>query len=370
MRVLHVATPAAFGGLEQVLVSLASAQRAQGEDVHVATLSAEPESRPLLDRLERCDVTTHAGTASGREYRRQRSQIEQLARTLRPDVVHTHGYRADVVAAVAGRRAGAAAVTTLHGFTGGDLKNRCYEWLQRRTIRECDGVVAVSGVMAEQLKRAGVPADRLHVIPNVLPPPGPRLFRGAARRCLGIGLESWVIGWVGRLSREKGLDLLLEALALHPDRDITLAVLGDGPERARLELQAHHLGLQGRIIWCGAVVGADRFFSAFDLLVLSSRTEGSPIVLLEAMSACIPVVATSVGGIPETVTPATALLVPPEEPVELAGAIRCVRRDPGAAARRSLRAHVRSARRSDPSRWAASYSEAYRAALGHRRAMM
>lgn len=370
MRLLHVATPGPFGGLEQVLVSLACAQRAQGEEVHVAALSDGAGVRRLLDGLERRDVITHVGASRGRDYWGQRDELTRLACELRPDVVHTHGYRADVLGTSACERAGAAAVTTLHGFTGGDLKNRCYEWLQRRRIRDCDGVVAVSTAMAEQLARSGMPADRVHVIPNILPPPGPRLFRGAARRCLGLAPERWVIGWVGRLSHEKGLDLLLEALALSGDRAIDLAILGDGPERRRLEHQAALLGIADRVTWCGVVEGADRFFSAFDLLVLSSRTEGSPIVLLEAMSACVPVVATAVGGVPETVTPATALLVPPEEPGALASAIRSVRHDPGAAARRSLRAHVRSARRSDPSRWAATYAEVYRAALSRRRARM
>lgn len=370
MRVLHVATPAAYGGLEQVLVSLASAQRDAGEDVHVATLSAATEAGPLLARLERHDVTVHAGTVAGRDYFGQRAAIGELARQLRPDVVHTHGYRADVLAPAGGRGSGAAVVTTLHGFTGGGLKNRCYEWLQRKRIREYDGVVAVSGAMADQLSRTGVPADRLHVIPNILPPPGPRLFRAAARRCLGLDPERWVIGWVGRLSHEKGLDVLLDALAVDRDPMVELAVVGDGPERVRLQRQTRSLGIDRRVTWCGAVGAADRLFSAFDLLVLSSRTEGSPIVLLEAMSACIPVVATAVGGVPETVTPATALLVPPEEPDALAEAIRNVRRDSGAAARRSLRAHVRSAQRSDPRLWAARYSEAYRAARAHRTMVM
>jgi glycosyltransferase involved in cell wall biosynthesis len=80
------------------------------------------------------------------------------------------------------------------------------------------------------------------------------------------------------------------------------------------------------------------------------------------MASCIPIVATTVGGVPETVSPTTALLVPPEDPAALCAAIHNVRRDPGAAARRSLRAHVRSARRSDPARWAADYARAYTAA--------
>lgn len=362
MRVLHVTTPSAFGGLERVVTSLAATQRLQGDDVHVATLSADPGATPFLEALTMRGVTVHDAHAGGRDYLGQRSGIERLGRALRPDVVHTHGYRADVLAARPCRRTGSAIVTTLHGFTGGDLKNRCYEWLQKRAVRTCDGVVAVSEVMAHQLADHGVPQDRLHVIPNVLPPPGPRLFRAAARRALGLAPDRFVVGWVGRLSHEKGLDLLLDALAIGGDPEVDVAVLGDGPERRRLQRQAETLRIGPRVTWCGAVAGADRFFAAFDLLVLSSRTEGSPMVLLEAMAGCVPIVATTVGGVPETVTPRSALLVPPEDPVALWAAIRNVRREPAAAVRRSLRAHVQSARRSDPARWAADYARAYSAA--------
>jgi glycosyltransferase involved in cell wall biosynthesis len=366
MRVLHVATPSAVGGLERVVASLAEAQQAQGDDVHVATLTGAPEGAQFLGTLALHNIDTHAGSASGRDYWQQRADIGRLGRRLRPDVVHTHGYHADVVAAPSCHRTGAAVVTTLHGFTGGGVKNRCYEWLQRRAVRECDGIVAVSQAMAEELTRTGLSTDQLHVIPNILPPPGPRLFRGAARRSLGVAAERFVVGWVGRLSHEKGLDLLLDALALAEDDEIDLAVLGDGPERQRLMRQARTLGIDPRVVWCGTVPGADRFFPAFDLLVLSSRTEGSPIVLLEAMSACVPIVATEVGGVPETVSPSTALLVPPEDPVALATAIRTVRKDGAGAARRSLRAHVRSARISDPRSWAAKYARVYDAAKTRR----
>jgi glycosyltransferase involved in cell wall biosynthesis len=203
-------------------------------------------------------------------------------------------------------------VTTLHGFTGGDLRNRCYEWLQRRLARYCDAVVAVSEGIARDLAATGLPADKLHVIPNVLPPPGPRLTRAVARRLLGIGEDRWVIGWVGRLSREKGLDLLLDAIALDPHPEFDLVVMGDGAERDALMAQAEMLGLAERVTWAGIIPEAERYFAGFDALVLSSRTEGSPIVVLEGMAAGVPVVAVGTGGVPELILGGVrGLLVPP-----------------------------------------------------------
>lgn len=366
MRVMHVAAPAAFGGLERVVSTLATAQCAGGDDVHVATLSADPGAEAFCGQLARRGVTTHLVDVPPRDYWGQHGAIAALGRKLRPDVVHTHGYQADVIAGPAARRADAAVVTTLHGFTRGGMRNRCYEWLQRRLARSCDAVVAVSDAIANELTATGLPTEKVHVIPNVLPPPGPRLTRSAARRVLGVEEERWVVGWAGRLSREKGLDVLLDAIALEPHPEYDLVVMGDGPEREALVAQAEQLGVSDRIIWAGIVPGAERYFSGFDLLVLSSRTEGSPIVLLEAMAAGVPIVATAVGGVTELLSPATATLVAPDDPAALREAIGAVHDDPVMARRRAMRAHVRSARRSDPQRWASRYAEAYGAALARR----
>lgn len=366
MRVLHVAAPAAFGGLERVVSTLAAAQTESGDEVHLATLSADPGAEAFCGQLARRGITTHLVDVPRRDYWRQHGAIASLGRRLRPDVVHTHGYQADVIAGSAARRAAAAVVTTLHGFTGGGWQNRCYEWLQRRVARRCDAVVAVSDAIARELTETGLPPEKVHVIPNVLPPPGPRLTRPAARRVLGIGEDRWVVGWAGRLSREKGLDVLLDALALDPQPEYDLVVMGDGPEREALMAQAEQLGVGHRITWAGVVPGAERYFTGFDLLALSSRTEGSPIVVLEAMAAGVPIVATTVGGVTELLSSASATLVAPEDPAALREAIRAVHDDPVTARRRAMRAHVRSARRSDPRRWASRYAEAYGAALVHR----
>ena len=366
MRVLHVAAPAAFGGLEQVVSTLATAQTASGDEVHVATLSADAGAVAFCAPLAERGVATHLLDVPPRDYWRQHSAIVALGRRLRPDVVHTHGYQADVVAGPAARRAESAVVTTLHGFTRGGWRNRCYEWLQRRLAHRCDAVVAVSDAIAHELAATGVPGERLHVIPNVLPPSGPRLDRGAVRQALGIAEERWVIGWAGRLSREKGLDVLLDALALDPHPGYDLVVMGDGPERDTLVAQAELLGIGDRVTWAGVVPGAERYFAGFDLLVLSSRTEGSPIVLLEAMAAGIPIVATAVGGVTELLSPTTAVLVAPDDPAALREAIAAAHDDPATARQRATRARERAAHRSDPLRWASRYAEAYGAALAHR----
>lgn len=367
MVILHVVAPCDVGGLERVVQGLACEQARAGHDVHVAAVltGREPE-HPFLPPLARCGATVHVVTPGPRGYRRERRAVAELCRVLGPAVVHTHGYRPDVLDGGVARRAGVPVVTTVHGFTGGDMKNRVYEWLQCRAFRRFDAVVAVSGPLKTRLVGAGVPEPRVHVIPNAFVPDAwrgarPALDRAAARRALGLGAHDFVVGWVGRLSHEKGADVLLDALGKIGDLPVVASLVGDGTARRQLAERARRLGLNGRVRWCGAVPDAAALFRAFDLFVLSSRTEGSPMVLFEAMDAGVPVIATSVGGVPETVSPREAVLVPPERPEALAAALRDAYDSPAAMRARADCARERLvAFAAGP--WAQRYEAVYRAA--------
>lgn len=140
-------------------------------------------------------------------------------------------------------------------------------------------------------------------------------------------------------------------------------MVGDGPDLARARALAVRLDVAARITWPGLVPGAGRLLPAFDVFVLSSRTEGTPIVLLEAIAAGVPVVATRVGGVPDVVGPAEALLVPSDDPGALAAAVRAVRADPDSAAVRVAAARRRlGAEFAEPS-WLDRYETVYRALL-------
>lgn len=367
MVILHVVAPCDVGGLERVVQGLAREQVCAGHEVHVAAILTGPESdHPFLPPLQRAGVTVHVVTPGPRGYRRERRAVADLCRRVRPAVVHTHGYRPDVLDAAVARGAGIPVVTTVHGFTGGDWKNRLYERLQCRAFRRFDAVVSVSQPLKARLVRAGVRADRVHVVQNAFVPNAwrdarPALERAAARRALGLAPQAFVAGWVGRLSREKGADVVLDALGGIRDVPLVVALVGDGGARRQLEEQARRLDLNGRVRWCGAVPDAARLFAAFDVFVLSSRTEGSPMVLFEAMAAGVPVIATSVGGVPETVSPREAVLVPPDQPEALATALRDVYRAPAAVRTLAERARERlTAFAAEP--WASRYDAIYQMA--------
>jgi glycosyltransferase involved in cell wall biosynthesis len=333
---------------------------AAGRSVSVVALTDQGWASSLVDQLEAACVPVRR-LACGRHYLRERHELMRVFEASRPCIAHTHGYRPDVQGGAAARQPEVVSVSTVHGFTGGDIKNRLYERLQRRALRGFSAVVAVSRPLVDGLARAGIPRDRIHLVPNAYRSKSDILSRGAARAELGLPDEpgAFLIGWVGRLSQEKGPDLLLEALARMRSRGPHAVFIGDSPDRAALESRAAVLGLADRIHWLGTVPRVARCYAAFDCFALSSRTEGTPIVLLEAMAAGVPIVAAAVGGVPDVVFREEALLVTPEEPNAVALALDQAASDPAAAAGRAARAAIRLPSERGVDRWLAAYDTVY-----------
>lgn len=367
-RVLHLLAPGPAGGLESVVRLLATGWARQGGAVGVAlTLDAGTSRPPDFAALPDSGVEVFSHEVRARGYLRERTLHLETLRAFRPDVVHTHGYRADLLGGSAARLRGVPRVSTVHGFTGGDWKNRLYETLQLRTLRSFDAVVAVSRPLVARLARTGIPADRIALIPNAWGPTSAGLSRAAAREALGLPQDAVILGWVGRLSREKGPDLFLQALARPAVGQVRAAMLGDGALRPELEAEASRLALEHRLHWLGLVPAAGRLLAAFDGFVLSSRTEGTPIALFEAMAAGVPIVATRVGGVPDVLEGDVALLIPPEDSDALASGIAALLAEPRAAAARAERARARLAEAYAMDPWLSRHRDLYTQVLARRR---
>jgi glycosyltransferase involved in cell wall biosynthesis len=346
-----------------VVQALAEGHAARGRHVSIAAvMGGDDPDHPFLSGLRRSGVPVTVLPFPGRRYLRERSALARLLRERRPDVVHTHGYRADVLGGTVAAGLGLPVVTTVHGFTGGDWKNRIFERVQTRAFRRFSVVVAVSRPLVERLVRCGVPRARVRMLRNAWRSAGEPLEKLEARQSLGLDPDAFTIGWVGRLSREKGPDLFLDALERMRDESWQAVVVGDGRDRAALTARAARLSAGDRIRWAGMVPDAARYLPAFDLLVLSSRTEGTPIVLFEAMAAGVPLVAAAVGGVPDVLSAAEARLVPPEDPSALADAMRDTIRLPDSAAERANRALRRLADEFAAEPWLDAYEEVYRSA--------
>lgn len=364
LRVVQLTAPGRFGGLETVVRQLATGLAGRGAEVCVVCRLGEDEDpavHPLVSALRSAEVAVEPLGLPHRAYRRELAALEGLLRDFEPDVVHTHGYHMDVVGGHAARRANVPRVATAHGFTGGGWKNRLYEFLQRRSYRSAEAVVAVSRSLEEQLARDAVVAPRVRYLQNAWVRRADRLPRERARRALGVDLDAFVVGWVGRMSREKAPDVVVEALR-HPEAaDLTLCMVGDGALRQGLMSGRggdHAVGAS--LAWPGAVPDAGRLFAAFDAFVLSSRMEGTPMVLFEAMDAMVPVIATRVGGVPDVVDSTVGLLVVPDDPAALREAVLAVARQPGVAHHRAERAKARLVAGFGPGAWLDAHQALYR----------
>jgi glycosyltransferase involved in cell wall biosynthesis len=360
LKLIHFLAPGGFGGAESVVRMLADGLARRGHGVHVALTLDEGLEHPLENELRGSPLELTAWRLPARAYRREAELVTRLCERLTPDVVHTHGYRSDVIVSRALSPRSCGLVSTAHGFTLGGAKNRFFERLQRRAYRRFDAVVAVSRSVEQRLAEAGVEEARLHLVPNAWVPTPTALDRVSARQELGLPQESVLAGWVGRLSPEKGADVLIDAIARLEDVPVDFVIVGDGPERSSLAAQARALGVSDRLHWPGAVARAGRLFRAFDLFVLSSRTEGTPIVLFEAMEAGVPIVATRVGGVPDVLSPREAILVPPSDPAALADAISGAVRDPRTTESLVRLARSRLGEAHGPDAWLGSHEAIYR----------
>lgn len=360
VRILHILAPGREGGLERVVSMLSEGQGRHRAHVAAVVSPHEADQHPFIARLEAAEIPVTRVVVGDRSYVREYRSLSAIVTRFKPAVIHTHGYREDVIGGVVARAHGVPAVSTVHGFTGGGRRNRLNERIQRFALRRANAVVAVSRPLVDLLSRAGVPREKISFVPNGFAPPRDTMTRAAARRILGLADTVVVAGWVGRLSREKGADVMLDALS-QSDTAWRLSVIGEGQERDRLREQATELGIADRIQWHGAVPNAGALMPAFDAFALSSRTEGTPIALFEAMHANVPIVATQVGGVPDVVTSRHALLVPPEDPGAIAEALAELRGEPSAATVRSSRARDRLLKEFSADAWLDALEAVYRA---------
>jgi glycosyltransferase involved in cell wall biosynthesis len=248
-----------------------------------------------------------------------RAAVGELIATLerlKTDVLLCHGYKANILGRAAARSRKIPAVAVSRGWTGECWRVRAYEALDRLHLRYMDHIVAVSEAQAAKVRRCGVSAARVRVIHNAIDPerfttPDPS-YDGKLRR-LFRSPPSRIIGAAGRLSPEKGFEVLVDAAARvrQKDASVGFVVFGDGARRERIAKRVAALGLDSAFVLTGFRADLDQFLPFFDVFVLPSYTEGLPNVVLESFAAGVPVVATAVGGTPEVIeNGASGFLVP------------------------------------------------------------
>ncbi|HET7459463.1 MAG TPA: glycosyltransferase family 4 protein [Gemmatimonadaceae bacterium] len=340
IRVVAVMDAFDVSGPGRQLGAVAAALADRGVDLTVVLFHRRGRARPpLAEHLERAGVRTQLLADDGPADVRLVGRLRDAIAAAEPDIVQTHGYRPTALVTLL--RAGGGArlprradgsrfpwIAFFHGSTAENFKMRCYHWLDRRLMRRADRLVVMSRVHAAEFAGAG---DRVRVLHNAVIP-GPAATGAAAvaeneladvPRRGGAGATP-LLGVVGRLSHEKGVDLFLEAFAtvLGRGHRLSAVIAGDGPDRAALEAQRDRLGLAERVRFLGSIRRVDALYERLSLLVIPSRSEGLPNVLLEALRNDVPVAATTVGAVPEVVTsPLVGALTAPGSAEGIADAI-------------------------------------------------
>jgi glycosyltransferase involved in cell wall biosynthesis len=366
LRVLLVAPSLSFGGLEKVVIDLARRLAASPEfGVEVCLLKREGARIAELADIP----VTLLKKRPGKDLR----LAVRLAAHIRGgsfNIVHAHGPLTYLHAALASRLAGVPCVYTEHArdWDSAGAAVRWSEWLAARLVAR---VVAVSEETRDKLTGLiGVAPSKVSVIINGVEGAfangdRPRV-RAEVRAELGLPETGPVVGFVGRLTPQKGPLFLIEAAALLQRRlpEARFIVIGDGESRPECERLAGELGIEGAVVFAGYRSDVSRLLAAFDLFVMPSVWEGTPLVLLEAMAAARPIVASSVGGIPQVVEDGeSGLLIPPGDARTLAETMARALQEPGLAARLGEGALRRYRQSYSLDRMFQDYADLYRSCL-------
>lgn len=366
MKVLQLISSSGYYGAEAVVVNLAKGLMPIGV---VSTVGVFNNLR--CPNLEVAEIAWEYGlsveliSCRGRVDWNAARRIADLACLLKADVIHAHGYKAQVYGYLASKSHPIPLVATCHGYfsrfsgngraTVADLRQHFYGVLNCALLRRFDQVVATSSILADSLLSSGIAHGKLSVIGNGVELKG---FSSAVPSADIIGRKSCgvAIGLVARLTEGKGHSQLFQAakriVVEHPDT--LVFIIGEGPLRSSLEAMTRELNIDRNVIVLGKRSDMASVYAALDIVALPSLFEGMPMVILEALAARRPVVATRVGAVPDVIRDgSTGLLVEPGNSMELEKAVKRLivdvelRRSLAENGHEHIRAHFSSASMAD-----------------------
>ena len=333
MKILHIITRLDMGGSAEAVLQLASAQKLGGHDVAVAYgLTTDHQDPSFFDRT---GIPGYYIPGLVRELSYFGDfaafiKLWSLIRHVRPTVLHTHSSKAGFLGRLAGRLAGCGAVVhSPHGhvFYGYFSPERAdlFVKLERFAARFCDRLLPLTDTEADDYVRLKVAAaEKMVTVPMGIylgRYKNPSKDRAEVRQTLRIPEDAPVVGWIGRLDPIKDCNTFISSYPLVESEapGVKYLIVGNGEERSALLQRAEKIGVH-KIIMTGRRTDIPDLLNAMDVLCLTSLNEGLGRVIVEAMSAGVPVVATTVGGVPEIVGGA-GILVPPREPEATAAAL-------------------------------------------------
>ncbi len=358
-RVLMLITDLKTGGVPLHVYRLATSLDGAEFDVRVACLAPPGE---VSDSLDRAGVPTFACDARGPWDVRALWRMARLIRSQRPDVLHAFLFHANTVACTLSPACGLPPDRIINEIQTVEIERPWHLRLGGMTCRLCRCVVGNSPAVVEHLRQAAhIPESRLVMIPGGVDVDRFAHATPVDRASLGVPPDARLLLWTGRLDPVKGLDELIEAVALMDDPQVFLVLAGQGAYESAVRGRAVRAGLADRVRLLGRRDDVPNLLAAADLFVFPSRTEGLPNALLEAMAARLPIVTTDVPGCRDLVADGqTGLIAPVDQPAELARRIRRLIDDADLAARLGQAAGQHAADRYSFDVTVARYAALYR----------
>jgi len=360
-NVIELATRAVKGQADRLELSVIAFTR--GNQHHNHFISAARAAGVIVDVI-------HERFAFDREII---PQLRAIVDARQPEVIDTHAVKSHFLVWLTRLHRRYRWIAFHRGYTRENLKVRGYNQLDRLCLSKADQVVTVCEAFARDLRRMGVHRDKIIVRHNMVPRFTPCSAEESeeVRKAWAVPPDAHLLLSVGRLSPEKGhldlIDAINELRDMPVSRRFHLLIVGSGSEQSAIQQKIEHLRLCGLVTLAGQQHDIRPYYSAADIVVLPSHSEGSPNVLLEAMAAAIPVVATNVGGIPEIATnEQTALLVEGKNPPAMAKAILRLLEDERLRQQLGTSA-AKSALRYDPEHYCHSMTDIHCGLLRNRR---
>ena len=340
LKISVLATVTDFGGAEKVVLSLIKNITCELFEL-VPIIFTKPSliNNIFSKELDKTSKRYHTIFVNSYKikYLNPLVNIIETYKLLKKDnlnLIHTHGYRADVIGISLAKLMGLPVVSTCHGFISNDINLALYNKLDRFVLRFAHKIIAVSIGIKNDLIRSGINESHLLMIQNAVEVNSNlELFiqnRRNKRQEYNLTEKEFVIGYIGRLSEEKGVKYLIEATSMLNDlnRFIRVLIIGEGPQKKELEDLVKKVNMEDKIFFVGFQSDIENWLPAIDVFVLPSLTEGTPMSLLEAMANGIPVVASAVGGVPQVVDSGkNGILVAPGKPEEIVDAVNRLYQD-------------------------------------------
>ena len=314
IRILHLGNPVGLYGAERWILALVKHLPRDRVASWVGVIQDAPgPEAPLLGRARQLGFEVQEFVSYGKLSWSAITQMRRFIVQNEIDVLHTHGYKTDILGRLATRRTRCLNVSTPHGWTvNADLQLRLYEWLDRLCYGVFDAVVPLSEDLYTGLRRMPGLNRKLHLIPN-----GIDLSEIEAIANLAEPVRSWrsqgyfVLGYIGRLVGGKRIDTLLRALHRLNGTRMKLCVIGEGPELGNLKALAAELGESDRVAFLGYREDRIALLRGFDVFVLPSASEGIPRCLMEAMGAGVACIASDIPGCRYLIEPEVSGLLAP-----------------------------------------------------------